>query len=124
MLTVFTLRNSSSAISPTLFPAPIKSLLRHAIVTGHGLDGADDLSRVEYRPYSFQTFGSRETTPRLRGSAVNGSVRMLFSREDLSHALLDQPRWGISGYAPGSARRLLANIVRYAAAEGTSELAP
>ncbi|MEE8156290.1 MAG: hypothetical protein V3T53_15155, partial [Phycisphaerales bacterium] len=58
----------------------------------------------------------RETTPRLRGMIIDGQPRVLFSREDISHALLDQPCWGIAGYTPNSARRLLANIVRYALA--------
>ena len=77
-------------------------------------DGAEDLARVEYRPFCFETFGSRETTARLRGMRSEGEVRLLFSREDMTHALLDQPRWAVNGYTPDSARRLMANIVRYA----------
>jgi hypothetical protein len=46
----------------------------------------------------------------------SGPPQLLFSREDISHALLDQPRWGISGYAAGSARELLANIVQHCTA--------
>ena len=99
-----------------IFKAPIRSLFRHRIVTGQGLRGAAHLSRLEYRPFSFEVFGARETTPRLRGMIIDGQPRVLFSREDLSHALLDQPCWGIAGYQPNSARRLLGNIVRYALA--------
>jgi hypothetical protein len=39
---------------------------------------------------------------------------VLFSREDLSNALLDQPVWGVSGYAPGSAVELMGNIIQFA----------
>jgi len=61
-------------------------------------------------------FGGRETTPRLRGMTMNenSQPQILFSREDLTHGLLDQPCWSISGYAPNSARNLLANIVQHA----------
>jgi hypothetical protein len=74
---------------------------------------------VDYRPFSFQVFGTRDTAPRLRGMSIKDSAsgsgpQLLFSREDLSNALLDQPRWGISGYSPQSARDLLGNIVRLA----------
>ena len=96
-----------------IFEAPIRSLFRHRIVTGHGLRGAAHLSRLEYRPFSFEVFGAHETTPRLRGMVIDGQPRVLFSREDISHALLDQPCWGIAGYQSNSARRLLGNIVRY-----------
>ncbi len=99
-----------------IFKAPIRSLFRHRIVTGQGLRGAAHLNRLEYRPFSFEVFGARETTPRLRGMIIDGQPRVLFSREDISHALLDQPCWGIAGYQPNSARRLLGNIVRYALA--------
>ena len=96
-----------------IFEVPIRSLIRHRIVTGRGLRGAAHLARLEYRPYSFEVFGARETMPRLRGMSIDGQVRILFSREDISHALLDQPCWGIAGYKPDSARRLLANILHH-----------
>lgn len=96
-----------------IFEIPIRSLIRHRIVSGRGLRGAARLNRLEYRPYSFEVFGARETMPRLRGMIVDGQPRVLFSREDISHALLDQPCWGIAGYKPDSARRLLANILHH-----------
>jgi len=96
-----------------IFETPIRSLIRHRIVTGRGLRGAANLNRLEYRPYSFEVFGAREVMPRLRGMILNGQAHVLFSREDISHALLDQPCWGISGYKPDSARRLLVNILHH-----------
>lgn len=98
-----------------IFNKRIRSLLRDPIVTGDGLRGARRLSKVEYRPFSQKIYGMREASPRLRGMRFDdGVVRIVFSREDISHALLDQPSWGISGYSPYAARQLLANIVRTA----------
>ncbi|NNF41553.1 MAG: DUF4159 domain-containing protein [Phycisphaerales bacterium] len=106
---------AAETMAAELFNAPIRSVRREPVVTGSTIDGGFDLTRVEYRPFALEVFGARETTPRLRGMDVGGLPRLLFSREDLSHGLLDQPTWGISGYAAGDARRLLSNIVRAAA---------
>ncbi|MHC4128535.1 MAG: hypothetical protein ACYSUA_10280, partial [Planctomycetota bacterium] len=95
---------------------PPQPLLHSRIVTGEDLPGAPALGRVDYRPFAVDVFGARETRPRLQGMAIDGSPRVLFSREDLSHALLDQPCWGIAGYAPASARDLMGNIVAHGAA--------
>jgi hypothetical protein len=102
-------------MAAALFSSPVRPLLRSRIITGEGLDGAAKLTSVEYRPFMLQRLGSIQTSPRLRGIEIDGQARVLFSREDITHALLDQPCWGISGYSPQSARELLANIVRHAA---------
>jgi hypothetical protein len=99
-----------------LFAQPIEPLLGSRIVTADGIKGAVGLMRVEYRPYSQEVFGGRETTARLRGMVINGQPRVIFSREDITHGLLDQPVWGVSGYAPKSARELLGNVVQHSAA--------
>lgn len=98
------------------FARTAQSLLRSSIITGEGIDGALNLTRLDYRPYTMEILGTRETMPRLRGFAVSegGQPQVMFSREDISHALLDHPCWGISGYAPLSARRLVKNIVLHA----------
>ena len=94
------------------FPGtPIYSMRRSRIITGDDIDGAANLSRIQYRPFSIEAFGTRETTPRLRGLDVDGAPRVLFSREDMSHALLDQPCWGIAGYSTHGARRLLRTVL-------------
>ncbi len=93
---------------------PPVSLLDSPIITGDGLPGAVTLSRLEYRPYAREVFAAHDTTPRLRGIVIDGEARVLFSREDISHGLLDQPSWGITGYAPESSRNLLGNILEYA----------
>lgn len=101
---------SAEAMAAAKFVKPIRALLRGAVVSGQGLDGGTDQSRVDYRPYAFEHFGSRELTPRLRAMTIDGEPRLIFSREDISNGLLDQPCWGVAGYAANSARDLLGNI--------------
>lgn len=108
---------SAEEMCRDLFGGSIRSLRRHPIITGDGLHGADRMTRAEYRPFSFEIFGGRELAPRLRGIMDGEHISVLLSREDLSNALLDQPVWGVSGYATASARELLANIVRYSMAQ-------
>ena len=105
---------SAEQMAADLFDGPIRSLLREPIITGAGIEGAADLTRLNYRPYALEVFGARETTPRLCGMKIDGIPRLLFSREDISHALLDQPAWGVNGYRPEGARRLMANILLHA----------
>ena len=50
------------------------------------------------------------------GLILDGQPRVLFSRQDISQALLDQPCWGVAGYSPEAARDLMGNILRHAAA--------
>ena len=99
-----------------IFGKPVESVLRTRIISGDGLANARNLGRVDYRPFALQAFGTRETAPRLRGMIVKpgGQPHVLFSREDITHALLGQPCWGISGYSTQSARELMANIVLHA----------
>ena len=106
---------SAEAMTAAKFAQPIRALLRGPIITGEGLDGGCDVSSVEYRAFAFEHFGAREVAPRLRAMTIDGEPRLLFSREDLSNALLDQPCWGVSGYSSNSARDLLCNMVLYAA---------
>jgi len=105
---------SAEAMAAAQFGKPIRAMRRGDIISGDGLDGGTDVSRCEYRPFAFEQFGAREMTPRLRSMSIDGEPRLLFSREDISNALLDQPCWGVSGYAPETARDLLCNIVLYA----------
>lgn len=101
----------------------IEPLIRTRIITGEGIKGAKDLTQVEYRPFALQAFGTRDTAPRLRGITINEQrgPQILFSREDISHALLDRPCWGVSGYSTASARELLANIIQHAASSSRSD---
>jgi len=89
---------------------------RHPVITGAGLDRGLDCTNVSYRLYSLERFGGREPRPRLR-ALVEGddseNLRVFVSREDLSHALLGQPCWGVSGYTTDDATSLLGNLIEY-----------
>ncbi len=104
-------RSAEEACAEIFVDSPVHSMLRSRVITGAGLPGAARLSRLEYRPFALEVFASRETTPRLRGMVIDGQPRVLFSREDITHGLLDQPCWGIAGYTPDTARALLTNIL-------------
>jgi hypothetical protein len=106
--------SAETAMLQTFAGASVRTLRRSRIVTGDGLPGADNLSRLEYRPYALEAFAARETTPRLRGLVIDGEPRVLFSREDISHALLDRTCWGVAGYGSDAARSLLRNILLHA----------
>lgn len=92
--------------------------VRHPVITGQTLGGGVDCSNVAYRLYSLERFGGREPRPRLRALHETGrddDLRFFVSREDLTHALLGQPRWGVSGYTSESAANLLGNLIEYGA---------
>ena len=100
-----------------LLGKPVRSLLRHVVISGDDIAGSQPMRRVEYRPFSREVFGARESAARLRGMLFDkeDEARVLFSREDLLFGQLAQPNWGVSGYTSNDARNLLANIVQYAA---------
>jgi hypothetical protein len=107
---------SAETMAQSCFSTTAVPVSQSRIITARGLPGAQPLQSVEYRPYALAVFGARETAPRLRGLAVQGQMRVLFSREDLSHALLGQPCWGVAGYSPESATALLRNVLLHALA--------
>ncbi|MFG0328454.1 MAG: DUF4159 domain-containing protein [Phycisphaerales bacterium] len=92
---------------------------RHPVITGAGLDHGRDCSEIRYRLFSLEDFGGRDRRPRLRAAVAKsaGRFNVFVSREDLSHALLGQPRWGISGYVTEDAVALLGNLIAYANGE-------
>jgi hypothetical protein len=107
---------SAEAMAEAAMAAPLVSAAGSRILTARDLPGAAPLDRVEYRAFALASFGARETAPRLRGIAVDGELRLLFSREDLCHGLLGRPCWGVSGYGRESATALMTNIVLHALA--------
>jgi hypothetical protein len=106
---------SAEQQTSALFAAEPVLLGESPVVTGRDLQDGADLSRIGFRPFAQARLGLRATAPRLRGLIVDGAPRVLFSHEDLSHALLDQPCWGISGYTADGARRLLSNVIQHGA---------
>ena len=45
---------------------------------------------------------------------VNGKVKVLFSKVDISSGLLETNTWGITGYTPEDSQKLAENILRWA----------
>ena len=111
--------SSAETVAAKLFARPLRPVTGTALATGDAIHGGFDLRHVGWRAYSVEVFGARETVLRVQSMQFDGAPRVLFSREDLSHALLDQPRHGICGYRTESARRILANVL-FAAADQTS----
>jgi hypothetical protein len=107
--------SAAEATLQELLGVQAQPMLRDPIITGEGVEPLQPLNHMEYRAYSRQELGARESSPRLRGMTIDGKARIIFSREDLSHALLDQPLWGVNGYAPSSARGLMKNMIRFGA---------
>ncbi len=83
------------------------------VITGQGLRGGHNCSRVDYRAYYKQRLGP-EVRPMLQAIEIDGQPRVLVSFEDLSTALLHQPVWGVFGYDSESATHLMSNIARWA----------
>jgi len=52
--------------------------------------------------------------PRLKAIEVNGRLGVIFSREDITAALVGEPMDGIIGYDPATASEMMYRIVLYA----------
>ncbi|MBB6428737.1 DUF4159 domain-containing protein [Algisphaera agarilytica] len=82
----------------------------HPIITGEGLDGGADNSRVTYRGYT-QLQGSPGKGPSLAAVFVGDRPAVLISPRDLSLGVLGSRHYRINGYASESARPLMTNIL-------------
>jgi len=97
------------------FGQPVRSARSTPVMTGDGLEEGIDCRTVSWQPFSItEVFAESTSTPKLRCMSIDGIPRLFFSREDLSHALLDQPSWGIHGYSNRSATDMLCNLVHFA----------
>ena len=74
-----------------------------------------DLSRircVSYQPRTTRLLGSHDQSHRIRTLAIpNPEVKIFFSHEDLSFALLNRPWFNTNGYTTDSARMILHHLV-------------
>ncbi|MEM1109040.1 MAG: DUF4159 domain-containing protein [Planctomycetota bacterium] len=86
----------------------------HPLITGEGLPGGADHSRVAYRAFTKQQ-GSAGETPQLAAVFVEGRPAVVISPRDLSLGILGLRHYRINGYAPASARGLLHNILLWSA---------
>ncbi|MEM7625635.1 MAG: DUF4159 domain-containing protein [Planctomycetota bacterium] len=87
------------------------------IITGEGLDGAVDASRVEYRAFA-QLQGAPGDRPNLAALYVGERSAVILSPRDLSVGAVGTRYFKVNGYAPDSARKLLGNVVLWAKQRG------
>lgn len=90
------------------------------ILTGQGLEGGADVSRVAYRAYA-QLQGAPGDRPNLAAIYVGDRPAVILSPRDLSVGALGTRYFKVNGYAPESARKLLGNIVLWAKQQRDSE---
>jgi len=84
-----------------------------AIISGAGLEGGQDARTVDYRRFAVLTMNVRHR-PRVAAFYINSRPSIIVSQEDLTLGVIGVNQWGIIGYTPESARRLMNNIVLYA----------
>ncbi|CAN5375196.1 DUF4159 domain-containing protein [soil metagenome] len=77
---------------------------------------------ISFRPYARGKIPRGTTTPLLHGITIKGRLAVIFSREDLSGALVGESIDGIIGYTPDSASAIMANLLTYAS--GGKKAAP
>ena len=79
--------------------------------------GPYEITKVRYRAgYAMRLGGEDKTLPRLRVVIQDGRrLAIIFSAEDLSAGLVGYPLYGLAGYEPDSAERLMTNILFHAA---------
>lgn len=75
------------------------------------------ITAVQYRRFYLRYHGFT-TRPQLLGLVHHGRYVIIFSPYDISSGLIGTHAWGINGYAPAAARKLLMNMLLYAAADG------
>lgn len=88
----------------------------HPVLTGEGLPGGYDNGKTFYRPFATLKLGL--TQPFLAAMEVDGRVAVIIAHQDLSLGALGLRHWHVLGYEQESARRLLTNIVLWAAGAG------
>lgn len=75
------------------------------------------ITAVQYRRFYLRYHGFTKR-PQLLGLVHHGRYVIIFSPYDISSGLIGTHAWGINGYAPAAARKLLMNMLLYAAADG------
>lgn len=93
------------AIAPAA--QPIQLPREHPIISGPAAgDGRKD--SVRYRFYALRTMGPTRYA-RLFAHLIDGRAAIVYSLDDLTCGLAGLDHWGIFGYSPKSARRLVVN---------------
>ena len=90
------------------------------IISGEGLKGGYDNSRVVYRLSVLHKMG-QINRPNLRAVYIDDEPRVFVSNEDLTIGMLNKPMWGVFGYTRESAQQIMANLILSMAKEGQPE---
>jgi len=69
---------------------------------------------IAFRPYARGKIPRGQTTPLLHGITLNNRLAVIFSKEDLSGALVGESIDGLIGYTPDSATGIMANLLAFA----------
>lgn len=101
------MRDELNRFFPGKSPVPLPA--SHALYTG-----LKNVSEDVFRLYARKRIDN-SSTPRLKGITIDGKLRVVFSEEDLSTALVGTYVDGVMGYAPDYALPLMANVLRNAA---------
>jgi len=94
----------------TLTPLPPD----HPMYKG-AFDDGGDISQTVFRPYAILKEG-RMDAPRLQAIMLNGRPAIIYSPQDLTSGLLGTNTWGIIGYTPESAEKVVRNVLLYVSA--------
>jgi len=78
-------------------------------ITGEGIGGYD-VTKVGYRHYVLMKMGAIDA-PRLMAVSIDEEPRIFVVSDDLTHAMLAQPNWGVFGYNTESAQKIMTNLV-------------
>lgn len=93
-------------IAPNTIPVPLGS--DNSIISGQGFRNGYDNRRVQYRWYALRQMGPL-ATPRLQSVELAGRTAIIYSGEDITCGMAGLDHWGIFGYKPEYARRLVMN---------------
>jgi hypothetical protein len=86
-----------------------------ALYTGKFAHGqGQDVSAISFRKYGNEVLKQKIIDPAIDILVVNGQIKVLFSRYDITSGLLGTNTWGIVGYEPASAQALMENMLRRA----------
>jgi hypothetical protein len=95
----------------TIFPGKdLTALPRdHAIFSA----GGSAMKSFKYRAFASHMLGELKDEPRLKAMDFNGRLGVIYSREDLSAALVGETMDGIIGYEPQAASEMMSRILVY-----------
>ncbi len=83
------------------------------LITGRGIPGATSLENIGFRRAA-RAVSRGQQFPRLMAFGTRRRLEVIYSPLDLSTGLLGTPAYGVLGYDPDSALKILRNLLLYA----------